>query len=83
ERFATTMTVRVLGTEFSGVTRDLSASGLSFTTETTFPDGSALDLMITGAEGEIIVCEAVVTHCEPAGALTSVGVRLLRTAELQ
>jgi len=80
ERFNTKVSLRVLGTDVVGVTRDFGPSGLSFTSKTEFPSGTRLQLELDlpyAAPVPSIICEVQIVWCEAVGASFTIGARVL------
>ena len=78
ERFEMEVPVSVLGGT-GGVTRDLSVSGLSFTSRQPFAEGERIDLTVEYLlDGHTypMRCEAIVVRCEASGGGFTVGARL-------
>jgi hypothetical protein len=78
ERFEMEVPVSVDGTG-AGVTRDVSVSGMSFTSREAYPEGQRLEITVDyllDGHNYPLRCEAIVVRCDAEGGGFTIGVRL-------
>jgi hypothetical protein len=84
ERYVAAMPVQVDGRE--GITKDFSASGLSFVADRSYEVGTHIDVVIEyilDGHHYPLRCQAEVVRVEPAGDGFTIGARLMPEARLQ
>ena len=78
ERVATAMPVRI--ENFTGITRDVSATGIFFETEATFSPGSAIRFVVeidADSRRKILRCQGTIVRVENRNSLLGVAVKIL------
>lgn len=78
DRVGQTLPVRVLGDKVTGVTRNLSFSGVYFETDSRYQVGSMIKMTIDfdGPQKMQLECEGTIVRVEEQGSRVGVGVRM-------